>query len=288
METIPTHRPYRTRTWVLFAAGAPVAVILRRGPKRHFRLILWDLARDTFEPGQWMKGIINLCDLSPDGRKLIYRASQYRKPIRRVLAARAFDPLAPRQLPRGVRRPRSHRRVPRYLRGGIAEGTGAVRPLGADWTAISTPPYFSALALWPAHGRWTGGGVFADREIVLFESADGMTPMVNVELPVEFKVRRRLDGEWPALSAHAPSQWRGESADSLLWAAMTDAGIADLDWVTSAIGPDLLFAADGYVYRLADWRDLAAKDYIQHAKRLIDLEPMTFEMIAPADDAMRW
>jgi hypothetical protein len=28
MATIPTHRPYRTRTWVLFAAEAPVAVIL--------------------------------------------------------------------------------------------------------------------------------------------------------------------------------------------------------------------------------------------------------------------
>lgn len=288
MATIPTQRPFRTRTWALFAAEAPVAVILRRGPKRHFRLIQWDLARDTFELGQWMKGIITLCDLSPDGAKLIYRASQYRTPIRRVMAARVFDPLAPRQLPRGVRRPRPHRKVPRYQRDALAETPGAVRRLDTDWTAISTPPYFSALALWPAHGRWTGGGVFVDGGIVLFESADGMMPMVNVEMPASLAVRRRLDGEWPLPSAHVPAQWRGEAADSALWAAMTDAGIADLDWVTRAMGDDLLFAADGYIYRLANWRDLPAKDYIAHARCLIDLEPMLFEMIAPAETAMRW
>ncbi len=288
MATIATHRPYRTRTWVLFAAQAPVAVILRRGPKRHFRLIVWDLARDTFEPGQWMKGSLSLCDLSADGAKLIYRASQYRRPIRRAMAARAFDPLAPRLLPRGVRRPRPHRKLPRYMRGEAANGTGSVRRLDSDWTAISTPPYFSALAIWPAHGRWTGGGVFAGREIVLFESADGMTPIANVEIPPGLNVRRRNDGDWPARSAHAPAQWRGETTDCALWAAMTDAGIADLDWVTSAIGTDLLFAADGKLYRLANWRDLTASDYIQHATSLIDLEPMMFEMIPPPDEAMRW
>ena len=26
-----------------------------------------------------------------------------------------------------------------------------------SWTAISKPPYFSALAIWPSLGRWTGG-----------------------------------------------------------------------------------------------------------------------------------
>lgn len=36
------------------------------------------------------------------------------------------------------------------------------------FTAISRPPYFTALALWPAHGTWGGGGFFAaDRRVIL-------------------------------------------------------------------------------------------------------------------------
>jgi hypothetical protein len=30
------------------------------------------------------------------------------------------------------------------------------------WTAVSKPPYFTALALWPGLGTWGGGGVFLD------------------------------------------------------------------------------------------------------------------------------
>jgi hypothetical protein len=54
------------------------------------------------------------------------------------------------------------------------------------------------------------------------------------------------------------------------------------------MGAELLFATDGYIYRLADWRGLTPKDYIAHAKCLIDLEPMMFQMIAPTEAAMRW
>ncbi|MEI4878442.1 hypothetical protein, partial [Klebsiella pneumoniae] len=30
------------------------------------------------------------------------------------------------------------------------------------WTAITRPPYFTALALWPAGDSWDGGGYFVD------------------------------------------------------------------------------------------------------------------------------
>lgn len=56
---------------MLFASRAPVAVILRRGPRTHWQLILWDTRRDTFTPGQWMKGLVKLMGLSPSGDKLI-------------------------------------------------------------------------------------------------------------------------------------------------------------------------------------------------------------------------
>lgn len=35
------------------------------------------------------------------------------------------------------------------------------RPLDS-WTAISRPPYLTALALWPSMGTWGGGGLFVD------------------------------------------------------------------------------------------------------------------------------
>ncbi len=119
----PDHRPYRTRTSVLFAAQAPKAVILRRGPRTHFHLIVWDLETDTFEHGQWMKGNVMLCDLSPRGDKLLYFAEQYVKPLARS-AQGTFEPLKQRPARKTPRAGRQHRKVPRYQR---TWGRGAQR-----------------------------------------------------------------------------------------------------------------------------------------------------------------
>jgi hypothetical protein len=37
---------------------------------------------------------------------------------------------------------------------------------GDSWTAISKPPYFTALALWPVWGTWYGGGIFQSERVV--------------------------------------------------------------------------------------------------------------------------
>lgn len=62
------------------------------------------------------------------------------------------------------------------------------------WTAVSRPPYFTALALWPKGDAWGGGGLFlGPREIGLnhrdgnIELADGFT------LPRGVKVKRYAD-----------------------------------------------------------------------------------------------
>jgi hypothetical protein len=49
------------------------------------------------------------------------------------------------------------------------QGPGRYEPdIGAAWTAISRPPYFTALALWSNLGTWYGGGVFeTDRRLLL-------------------------------------------------------------------------------------------------------------------------
>jgi hypothetical protein len=90
-----------------------MGVVFRRGPSNQVRLIRWNLARDTFEPGQWLKARVYelRCDLSPDGELLCYFAAGYRAPY------------------------------PTY-------------------TAISRPPWFTALALWRKGDCWGGGGLF--------------------------------------------------------------------------------------------------------------------------------
>lgn len=102
------------RLYALVARRRRVAVVLRRGPTKQVQLLLWDLARDRFEPGQWLRGRVyeRRCDLSPRGDLFIYFAAKNRGPI------------------------------PTY-------------------TAISKPPYFTALALWPSLGTYGGGGLFA-------------------------------------------------------------------------------------------------------------------------------
>src|SRR6187200_1673578 len=90
------------RLYVIMARNGRSAVIFRRGPSTHARLIRWWLKGDSFDEGQWIRARIypRRADLSPDGELLIYFAGRFRKPLH-------------------------------------------------TWTAVSHPPYFTALALWP-------------------------------------------------------------------------------------------------------------------------------------------
>ena len=57
------------------------------------------------------------------------------------------------------------------------------------WTAVSRPPYLTALALWPMSGAWDGGGIFdSNKKLRIFHPsifsalADGFKkPPINVE-----------------------------------------------------------------------------------------------------------
>jgi len=75
--------PSQARLYVILSRKAPFAVIFRRGPSDKILLIGWDTAKDSFQPGQWLKGRIyeRRCDLSPDGSLLLYFATSYRKPL---------------------------------------------------------------------------------------------------------------------------------------------------------------------------------------------------------------
>jgi hypothetical protein len=62
---------------VLLTLAARRAVVIRRGPTRYTAVLSWDLKTDQFQLGQWLHGRIyeRRCDLSPDGKHLIYFAA---------------------------------------------------------------------------------------------------------------------------------------------------------------------------------------------------------------------
>lgn len=111
MNTPPTLRLH-----VFFAAENDRAVILRQGPAKLCRLILWYRETDRFEDGQWLKHKVypDRCDLSPDGRHFLFFALDGKW-------------------------------------GSDARGS---------YTAISRPPFFTALVLHPQGDTWGGGGAF--------------------------------------------------------------------------------------------------------------------------------
>ena len=297
---------YRVRLNVIFARDAQKAVILRRGPKTHYQLINWDLRTDRFTPGQWMKGFVRLWDLSPSGDKLIYWAHQYHMsaPWRRrhnegppkILAP--YEPLRNKPKHRSPRKGEARRRVPRYMKNETAAKTNphmtvAVRRNEGVWTAISTPPFFSALAIWPSFGHWTGGGVFvSDREIILNENHCGMAPKQNVRIPNWVKFRSSLD--CPTHQPRRPASWGWHDGmcDRALFrqveAGLKAAGAVWVEWAAPRQGQALLFACDGCVYRLRGWRDLDPAAYLSSAEKLADFRDARFTLIPPPPEAMQW
>ncbi len=108
------------RLSLILARSAPTAVVLRRGPSRWVQLWTWNTARDEFQPGQWFHG-------------RIYDRRCDLSPDGSLLL---------------------------YFASKFTGKTLADPDYTYAWTAISKPPYFTALALWPKGDCWHGGGLF--------------------------------------------------------------------------------------------------------------------------------
>ena len=69
-------KTFAARLHVLLARDAPIGLVIRRGPSKTVATIQWNRKTDDFKIGQWLKGRIyeRRCDLSPDGKHLIYFA----------------------------------------------------------------------------------------------------------------------------------------------------------------------------------------------------------------------
>lgn len=57
------------------------------------------------------------------------------------------------------------------------------------WTAVSRPPFLTALALWPNCGAWGGGGLFDGERTLALNSGGGLTPADGFQLPKGFSVK---------------------------------------------------------------------------------------------------
>ena len=137
------------RLFFIIAREAPVAVIFRRGPSKWVQIIKWNLETDEFIPGQWFHG--------------------------RIYEKRCD--LSP------------HGDLMIYFAQKINDRTLADTEYTYAWTAISKPPYLTALALWPKGDCWHGGGLFmSSNEVWLNHRPDSAKPHKNHQPPYTMKV----------------------------------------------------------------------------------------------------
>lgn len=109
------------RLYLLLARRAGVGVIFRRGPSKRTEVIRWDTDGDVFERGHWFHG-------------RIYERRCDLSPDGELLVyfASKFD----------------------------RHTTSRDSDTSYAWTAVSRPPWLTALALWPKGDCWHGGGLF--------------------------------------------------------------------------------------------------------------------------------
>ncbi len=142
---------------MLFARDVPTAVVFRRGPSDWFQLLKWNTANDAFERGQWFHG------------RLYERRSDL-SPDGALLI---------------------------YFAQKITGRSLADEEYTYAWTAISKPPFLTALALWPKGDCWHGGGLFRDdTHVELNHTRDAARPHPQ-HLPegVHVALRENVQGE---------------------------------------------------------------------------------------------
>jgi hypothetical protein len=150
------------RLSVLLARDAPRAVILRRGPSQRVQLLLWHTDTDAIEAGQWFYG-------------RIYEHLSDLSPDGTMFLYVAQKAKTPeREQSRTTHK----------------------------WTALSRPPYFTALKLWPCGGTWQGGGAFLANQVLWLcygrrdipeQSYKGFSIRASFN-PKRFQERSLLDG----------------------------------------------------------------------------------------------
>lgn len=135
--------PVPARLFIIVSRKSHAAVIFRRGPSKWVQLIKWNTKTDTFEAGQWFHG-------------RIYERRCDLSPDGSLLI---------------------------YFAQKISARTMKDKEYTYAWTAISKPPYLTALALWPKADCWDGGGLFHSDKAVQLNHMRGAKPHPNHKPP---------------------------------------------------------------------------------------------------------
>ena len=107
-------------------------------------------------------------------------------------------------------------------------------PLGT-WTAVSRPPYFTALAVWPKGDAWGGGGLFdTENTILLNHQASQMALLGDSRLPKAIKV------------SQTPNAGGGEDAPILRCRLQRDGWelLREGDWREYSLDAPMAFVCD--------------------------------------------
>jgi len=156
------------RLKVLLARKAPVGVIFRRGPSKWVQVIKWDTEKDAFEEGQWFHG-------------RIYDERSDLSPSGRLMV---------------------------YFAGKFNRQTLKSNAYTYAWTAVSKPPYLTALALWPKGDTYRGGGSFTtDRDLLLNHPPEAASPHPN-HLPVGLRVKPTTKRDVLLIRSSHQDGWR--------------------------------------------------------------------------------
>ncbi|ARU42028.1 hypothetical protein CCB80_13110 [Armatimonadetes bacterium Uphvl-Ar1] len=156
----------------LTAVKANKAIVIRKGPRDHTQMLIWDFDTDVITPGQWMKADISpqCCDVTDDGQFVIISASD-------------FSPL-------GDSRSKHNKSIGMPM-----------------WISVSRPPYFSALATWETyfHGTFTISSTNAS----MMHQIEWIIPDEVVDLADNARLlnfdRRFLRRGWGRVDRHSDS-----------------------------------------------------------------------------------
>lgn len=267
--------PVPARLHVLLARDAPGAVVIRRGPSRHTALIGWDRRTDSFTPGQWLHGRIyeRRCDLSPDGRHLIYFAMNGRwdSPAKGAWTA--------------ISRPPYLKALALYAKGNCWHGGGLFLSARDYWlndgyghTPLRDDSRLRQSAAYPWHEAYGGEcpSVYyirlqRDGWAMKYRAPDGAGGEV-------IRFEKAAGGHWRLLkTAHATVHHpvgRGCYFDEhALWNARSGESIPCPDWEWAEVDGDrLVWAESG---RLLCGR--LGNSGLQAVKELQDFNPLRFE-----------
>jgi hypothetical protein len=282
--------PSQCRLSVLRARDAPVAVVLRRGPSKQTLVVRWNLARNTFEEGQWFAGRIypERCDLSPDGAWFVYFAAKFKGPIPTYTALSRPPWLTAHALwPEtgtwggGGAFTDAHTLLLNRVGGPLDSALPAPVPVGLTvGRLLDAPP-----SLDPERDLrlgWTRSPI---------PPPDPRSPPVAPTYPMKVPTRlRRPNPRHRGLALehitwgfhHRDAPWRIRSYHLVSDGPRPGRTLDDVDWADWLDDGGLVYTRRGALYALRD-PTLEARAARAETRCLIDLAPLTFtRRIAPA------